>query len=490
MTISNNITGTSFDASWSAVDGATGYKVYVWTNAVVGASAGTAVWQETMPGATNDANNTVLNDNKFAACFANPGWTRLGKAGYPTGENGTIRIGTASETGWIQTPQINYAADGMALRFFAKANATNTKSMDIAIERVSGGVATLAGTATLTTEMQDFTIVLPDWGSGDCIRFNSITNGDKRTIIGSVAVVSGYSDGSVTPLYIVDGLDVGSATSHSFTGFPSVPVQFGVEAYGRHGISSATSETIEVDLANPDKVAILNACPLSSLAGTANTYSQSFDSLSAITATTGNKDLLNGTTILYWQFYKGSDAANSIKHNSGTGNTGGLYALAANLDLPERALGAYSTRNDEFSFGIAFTNDTDRTIVLSSIAYSAQQWGFNNTTNQTLSVSVKVVDGLDWISAYGDGWMELNSTKSAVYGSGDTHDTPVSTPVMVDPQEEIAIASGQVLMLKWTVHSLKSGTAGMMGIDDVSMTFAVQRSKNALVIRLAGNTEK
>ena len=138
VSISNNVTGTSFDAYWNPVADATGYRVYVWTNIVTGASAGTEVWQETMPGATNASSSTKLTDAKFNACFEHAGWTRSDKAGYPTGEDGTLRIGTSGDNGWIQTPAIHHAVGGMAVRFQAKANATNTKSMDIAVERVSG----------------------------------------------------------------------------------------------------------------------------------------------------------------------------------------------------------------------------------------------------------------------------------------------------------------------------------------------------------------
>ena len=467
------------------MDGATGYRVYVWTNAVVGASEGTAVWQETMPGATNASSSTKLTDVKFNACFENTGWTRSDKAGYPTGEDGTIRIGTSGDNGWIQTPPINYVIGGMAVRFQVKANATNTKSMDIAVERVSVETVTLLGTVTLTTDMQEFTVALPDWENGDCIRFNSITNGDRRTIIGAVTVVAGRSEGHPAPSYIVDGLDVGAATSHSFTGLPSVPVFFAVEAVGRRGVSSAKTEAAIVDLSNPDKVAMLNACPLSSLTG--NVYEQNFDSLAAVTVTTGDKEWMNGTTLEYWQAYKGDAAVESFKYNGGTGNTGGLYALTTNQSHSVRALGAYSTKDNEFSFGIAFTNDTDKTITLASLVYLAQQWGFKNDTNQTLSVSAKVVDNLDWISAYNEGWAVLATTESVVYGAADAHDTPVSTQVAVNPAEEIAIAPGQVLLLKWTIHSLKGGKPGMMGIDDLTVTFAVQRSAKAFVIRLANN---
>ena len=469
VSISNNVTGTSFDAAWDAVEGATGYRVYVWTNVVTGASAGTTVWQETMPGATNASSSTKLTDAKFNACFENMGWTRSDKAGYPTGEDGTIRIGTSGDNGWIQTPVLHYAADGMAVRFQAKANATNTKSMDIAVERISGETVTLAGTATLTTEMQEFTVALPDWRNGDSIRFNSITNGDRRTIIGTVVVIAGISAGHSEPMYIVNGLDVGVATAHSFSNLPSVPVQFAVEAYGRRGVSSEKTDAVVVDLSNPDPVPVLNACPLSSLVG--NTYAQNFDGTAAATSTSGDKDLLNGTTVLYWQWFKNALAAGTFKWNAGSVTTGGIYALSTNQNEAVRAVGAYSTKDNEFSFGIAFTNDTGKAMKLVSLAYLAQQWGFANTTNQTLSVSAKVVDGLDWISAYVDGWTQLAATESVVYGAGEPHDTPDSTSVTVNPAGGISIASGHVLMLKWTIRSLNGGKPSMMGIDDVTVTF-------------------
>jgi hypothetical protein len=331
--------------------------------------------------------------------------------------------------------------------------------------------------------MQEFTVALPNWKSGDCIRFNSLTNGDRRTIIGTVAVVAGGSAGYSEPLYIFNGLDVGTATAYSFSGLPSVPVFFAVEAYGRRSVSSEKTEAVAVDLANPDAVPVLNACTLSSLVG--NTYHQDFNGTAALTSSSGDKDLLNGTTVLYWQWFKNALAAGTIKWNAGSGTTGGIFALATNQNEAVRAVGAYSTKDNEFSFGIAFANDTGKAMKLVSLAYLSQQWGFANTTNQTLSVSAKVVDGLDWISAYVDGWTQLAATESLVYGVGESHDTPVSTPVTVSPSGGISIAPGQVLMLKWTIHSLNGGKPSMMGIDDVTVTFEGPRG---LSIRIAEMT--
>ena len=73
-----------------------------------------------------------------------------------------------------------------------------------------------------------------------------------------------------------------------------------------------------------------------------------------------------------------------------------------------------------------------------------------------------------------------------MFDAEDVHDTPDSIPVAVTPAEEISIAPGQVLMLKWTIHSLKSGKPGMMGIDNVTVTFSSK--PRGIVIKLAGTS--
>lgn len=466
VTISNNVTGTSFDAYWGAVEGAVGYKVYVWTNIVAGASAGTAVWQETFANAP--AKTSTVNFKDEFTDNGTTGWTY--EKAYASISNGAVRVGTTSDKGVLVSPSLPaFSETPLTLRITAWRQAT-TDGVDMPVGVVSGSETNIVGVVAMGDEAAQHYVALPALNADDRIAIFSPTNkASARVIIDDVAILSGYSEGSLEPSYI-QNVDVGLSTVYSFTGLPSVPVQFAVEAYGRRGVTSEKTEAVEVDLSNPDKVAQLNACPLSSLTSLALTYTQNFDSLATLTATTGDKECLNGTTIQYWQYYKNDMAAASIKYNGGAGNSGGLYALSTNQTHAVRALGAYSTQNDEFSFGLAFTNDTERAMTLASVAYSAQQWGFANTTNQTMSVSAKVVDGLDWISAYSDGWTEIGSTQSTVYGTEDAHDTPVSTSVEVG-SEDISINPGQVLMLKWTIHSLKSGKPCMMGIDDVKVEF-------------------
>lgn len=483
VVISNNVTGTSFDASWYPVDGATGYRVYVWTNAVVGASAGTAVWQETFANAPATSSTGTTFKDSYTDSGAS-GWHA--ETVYAYSQEGAVRVGNTKNKGVLVSPPLPaFSETPLALRITAWRQTTD-EGRDMPLGVVSGGVTNIVGVVTLGDEAAQHHVALPALHAGDRIAIFSPTNKTSaRAIIDDVAILSGYSAGSLEPSYI-QNVDVGLATVYSFTGLPSVPVQFAVEAYGRRGVTSEKTKAVEVDLSNPEKVPQLNACPLSSLTSPDHTYTQNFDSLAALTVPTGDKDWLNGTTLPYWQAYKDADAVSSFNYNAGTGSNGGLYVFATNRNDLVRALGAYSTQNDEFSFGLAFTNDTESTMTLASIAYLAQQWGFKNDTSQTMSVSVKVVEGLDWISAYSDGWTEIGSTQSTVYGAEDVHDTPVSTPVEATPAEEISIAPGQVLMLKWTIHSLTSGKPGMMGIDDVTVTFS--NKPRGIVIKLAGST--
>ncbi len=482
VAISNNVTGTSFDASWSPVDGATGYRVYVWTNAVVGASAGTAVWEETFANAP--AKTSTVNFKDEFTDNGTSGWTY--EKAYASISNGAVRVGTTSDKGVLVSPSLPaYSETPLTLRITAWRQ-TTSEGTDMPIGIMSGGVTNIVGVVVIGDEAAPHHVALPALNADDRIAIFSPTNkASARAIIDDVAILSGYSEGNLVPSYIAN-VDVGAVTEYSFTELPSVPVQFAVEAYGRRGVTSEKTEAVEIDLSNPDKVPQLNACPVSSLTSPDHTYTQNFDSLAALTVPTGDKDWLNGTTLPYWQAYKDADAVSSFNYNAGNGSIGGLYVFATNRNDSVRALGAYSTQNDEFSFGLAFTNDTESAMTLSSVAYLAQQWGFKNDTNQTMSVSVKVVDALGWISAYSDGWTEIGSTQSTVYGTEDVHDTPVSTSVAATPAEEISIAPGQVLMIKWTIHSLKSGKPGMMGIDDVTVTFSSKPL--GLVIKIAGSS--
>ena len=245
-------------------------------------------------------------------------------------------------------------------------------------------------------------------------------------------------------------------------------------------MASEKTGAVEIDLANPDQVAVLNACPLSALTSPALTYTQNFDSLAALTASTGDKEWLNGTTLPYWQAYRGNDAVEKIAYNAGTGSSGGLYALATDASSSERALGGITTKSDPLTWGMAFTNDTGQAVTLSSVEYSAQQWGTRNAVSHNLTISYLVTDSLEWMGEMTGAWTEVCSTAS----DGNNPAVPVMTDVRWEPAGGVVIPSGQILHLKWKVELPASGSAAMMGIDDVRVTFSDSRG---MVMRIVDN---
>ncbi|MBQ6011385.1 MAG: hypothetical protein IJL17_22840 [Kiritimatiellae bacterium] len=479
--VATALTTDSLEVSWDAVSGAASYRVSVWTNVVVGASAGNIVWEDPLPGATNGASSTHMSDTKFNACFAHAGWTRSDKAGYPTGEDGTIRMGITGESGWLQTPPIEVSDSGIAVVFHAKAGASNAQSMNMLVERVSGEDAVAVGEVALTTEMKEFRVLVPEWNSGDCIRFNSLAAGDRRTVLGAVALLSGYSAGVASPVVIKE-VSVADAASCTVDGLPeAVPVFVGVSAVDSDGVPSERSAGVAVDLANPPPRAMLNACPVGGLAGD-HVYVQGFDPLAVLTATSGDKDFYNGATLSFWQAWQDLEPATKLSFYAGGNQTGAKFvALAADINEPARAFGARGKQETTMTWGLAFTNDTGSAVALTNVSYSAQQWGFANTTNQLLSFECLVTNRLDWIVSFAEGWQPCDETEARVFAG--THDMPESTAVDYVPSEVIRIQPGEVLYLRWTFHPPAKGSSALMAIDDVRVRFQVNPSKMTILFR-------
>jgi len=471
--VATAITTDSLEVSWDAVESAKGYAVSIWTNKIVGASNGTEVWADDFSKAVAGSTSAkAVDSSTFNVSYSDTTYWECNEYVYPSTTSGAIRIGASdrSKAGILMSPHLPGGDWHLQMRAWRHSKDDGT---DMPIYRNSSGVTSLVQVVSFAKgpgEPEDFLIELPSLVEGDHLMFCSFTNKSPRVILDRVALVSGYSEGVSTP-DVFREISVGAATSCTVENLPqSVPVFVGVTAAGSHGVSSAVSEGVAVDLAHPPPRALLNALPLSELAD--GVYLQDFDSLAEVTSTSGEKDWLNGTTLSYWQAYKNDNAATTFKYNGGGANSGGLYALATNQSYSVRALGAYSTQNDEFLFGIAFTNDTDAAIILTNVSYSAQQWGFKNTASQTLQVSAAVTDVLCWLPEYAGEWKEISSAQSSIFATDEPHDTPEVLVVIPSEALPISINPGQVLMLKWTMKSLTSGTPSMLAIDDLTVMFA------------------
>lgn len=464
VTVSNNITGTSFDALWAAVEGAVGYRVSVWTNVLVDVSDGTDLWFEGFPDSPATGSNTKGFEDNFAQ---NSGWEGLNV--FATASAGVVRIGSSSQKGWLMTPSLtSFAASSLTLRFKAWRYSKDS-GVDMPIRMISGSITNDLAVISLTTNSTLYHVSLPPLATGDRIVFHSTTNksDDGRVSLDDVAIVEGYSEGQEAPDYIVRDRDVGNMNSCFLEGLPSVPVQFAVAAYGRRGLVSGLSASQTVDLSHPQPVERLLALSISTLVG--NVYTQSFDSLAAITATAGPKDWLNGTTLPCWQAWQGATAASQIRQNGGTITQGGFYALSSNITDGVRALGARANVNVAMSWGIAFSNDTETAVNLAGISFSAQQWGFANTNEQALSLSCLVTDRLAWMPDLVGEWVAGAESWAHVYG--DDHAIPECETVNFTPATRLRLDPGDVLVLKWTLQPFTKGNSSIMAIDDLVVTF-------------------
>ena len=159
VAISNNITGTSFDASWNVVDGATGYRVYVWTNAVVGASEGTAVWQETFANSPAKTTSTAFNISYTDSGEAQ--WT-FDKV-YAHSDAEMVRVGNTSTKGVLVSPALgDVVGGGNPLVLRIRVWKQETKDGDfMPIGVVSEDVTNIVKVLEITTTPTDYHIVLP-----------------------------------------------------------------------------------------------------------------------------------------------------------------------------------------------------------------------------------------------------------------------------------------------------------------------------------------
>ena len=134
------------------------------------------------------------------------------------------------------------------------------------------------------------------------------------------------------------------------------------------------------------------------------------------------------------------------------------------------------------TWGLAFTNDTDSIVTLTNVSYSAQQWGFANTTNQLLSCAYLVTNRLDWIVNFSAGWQPCAETEARVFGAG-TYAMPESAAVDYVPAEQIRIAPGEVLYLRWTFSPPEKGNSALMAIDDLQVAFEPAPQPLQMILR-------
>ena len=491
-----NNTGASFDLSWDAVDGATGYKVFVWTNAVSGASEGVPVWQEGFSNAEATTSSSTAFNGKQHTDNKTDGWT--GDKAYRSPFQGVIKIGSGSSAGWLATPPLGsaYADASLAVRLLAcVTNTTDSERIPVAI--VSGSETNTADVIDdIGTEFRYSYMPISGMGADDKIIVQSPSStkasGRPVLLLDEIAIVSGYSGGAQVHDVLREETISAAATACTVAGLPPVAVQVSIQALGENEAdASESSAAITVDLAHPPPVSQLAV--LGSAVDDVG-YSESFDVLNGLGS---SADWVDGITLPYWQARKGTTAVGTISTSSGTGNkSGGLYAYRGTnkTESASFSLAAAANTSNRLKFGFAVTNDTEGTLFDFEISFIARQWTFSSGRKEAQALHFEYLVTNEVVSVSDIGaWQEVdelrfdamdhtaNSLADAAIADRADYATGSAFSNLSATLNEVQLKRGEVLMFRWWPDPVSNGE--VLGIDN--LVLGCTASGPGLVLRLA-----
>ena len=478
--VARNNTGVSFDLSWSAVEAASGYRVSIWTNVVVGASDGTAQWVESF--ADMDASSSaVLNSTRLRKADHGDDWsnTDYGKA-YLLDNGGGIRLGQAEADGWIVVPHAVSAGETTMLIDAGRYKSDDGQGLAVSAISELGETNQIQIVELRGSDVATYDVSLPVEAVGKKVILETVSltgRRERRVALTRIAFVSGYSKGVEQPVCFRT-LDVGTNTSVSITGLPSVVAFVGVQALAENESDvSAVSMAIQVDLVNPPPL------PVQAVLGSAVVQSGYRETFNAITNLPTTSPWEDGLTVPFWQAQKGGNAISTITTASGSvtgGRSGGLYAYHGTnkADLASYSLGAAANGSNKIVFGFAVTNDMECVLKDFNLSFTARQWSFTakRTVEQSLRVAYLVTNELVAVSVTDERWMDVTALRFnavASLSAGGTNVDSATGSVFADLSavvEGLSLQPGEILLLRWTPDPVSNGD--VLGVDDVSLSCA------------------
>ena len=222
-----------------------------------------------------------------------------------------------------------------------------------------------------------------------------------------------------------------------------------------------------------------------SLTGTNPVYTQNFNTLDTISATSSS-NLPTG-----WSIFETGTSINVNNQYSGyvnTGNpasTGDTYSFWSSTNNNDISLGSLAANSILSHYGIKFTNSTGTTITSVSINYKGKQWRLGTSTQHSDSllflystIASNVNDNTttaNWIS-YNS--LSLQSiiqlgTIGFLDGNLNANNTTISGTIPV------SVPNGGSIVLKWVDKNI-SGNDDALAIDDLSINFTTSGSGTAV----------
>jgi hypothetical protein len=203
-----------------------------------------------------------------------------------------------------------------------------------------------------------------------------------------------------------------------------------------------------------------------------SSYTQSFNSLAAVTAT--NIPWADDTTLPGW-------FSNRTSYNAGTGSsaTGALYSFGVvSLNFPpgDRALGSVASgTTGTIQYGLLLTNNTGGVLDSFTVTYDGEQWRDGNpspTALHRLTFDYLIGSGLTLATA---GYTSVPAldfegpVSSGAAGALDGNNPPNNVTGISDTISGISWAAGQELFLRWTDLDSASNDHGL-AIDNFSFS--------------------
>ena len=192
----------------------------------------------------------------------------------------------------------------------------------------------------------------------------------------------------------------------------------------------------------------------------------------------------DNSTLPHWYLHRSNPAAATpvallINDNAtATAWAPGLYSLGANGNA-ERALGSAPTGVlGEFSHVFLIQNTNALPVRITTIGYTVENWKENSTAGIAERIDFsykKAADETTLTDALAGGFLDENNLDVVIPHSGTAgavHNPGLNFMVSRAPGNPIVLAAGEFAALRW-LNSNESGSDAYLGIDNVSITWAV-----------------
>ena len=217
-----------------------------------------------------------------------------------------------------------------------------------------------------------------------------------------------------------------------------------------------------------------------SLTGTNPVYTQNFNTLDTISATSSS-NLPTGWSIIEI----GTNSNNQYKGGSGSSNSGDTYSFGS-VNNSDRALGALASNSLVPHFGIKFTNNTGAPITSISITYKGEQWRIGNTAPHIDSLLFAYSTTASNVNdtAAATTWNTVNALlfqsviqSATAIGALDGNLTANNTTLSGIIQ--VSIPAGGSIVIKWIDKNVAGSDDGL-AVDDLSINFTTSGSGTAV----------